>query len=407
MSIENPFEQRLPVPPRETPKNKQQENIELSLEKQELTFEQKMTLGKTWTEMIVDGIDMPENIGEMKQDEIKKWLFESIMKDVGKFAEGLDLQIDIDLAEKIQKTENLEEKSALELEYIKKMHTQVDDIVQKFDKTGKKSTRWDSWPKRMRETKEFNCVGATLLGVHLLEKGGVKSYYGNPYEHVINIAKLSNGEWWYVDFRSGKQSIIKIEPEETKVVDVPTLKIKQPNIIYRLIPIYDNSEIAGSVLANLSSLKHEAENQNISDENMGKKEAKIYLEKYGQNFQKADFSLLHQSLYSKHIEIEKAEEMQKEISRINSIRDFENLVRDYTKTLTKEQERSLKEEIKIKKEAIESLFYHKDESVLEKASPELKKVLELFIEGLKNIKNKYPGAYQEAVDKIVGKIKNL
>jgi hypothetical protein len=259
----------------------------------------------------------------------------------------------------------------------------------------------------MRETKEFNCVGATLLGVYLLEKGGIKSQYGNPHGHVINIAKLSNGEWWYVDFRNGKQNIIKLEPEETEVSAVPTLKINQANIDYRIIPLYDNSEAAGSVLGNLSSLKHEAEDESTSDEDIEKREAKEYLKKYGQNFQEADFSLLHQSLYPKFIEFDKTDEMQKEIARIDSMRDFEKPVQNYTKTLTKEQEKALVEEIKTKKDDIENLFYKDDESVLQSVSSELKRVLELFLESLKNVKEKQPEVYQEAIDKIVGRIRNL
>ena len=347
----------------EIPQFEQPKNIEADVEQQELSPEQKKTLGEVWTEMVIDNESVPENIGEIEQTEIKKWLFDSIMKDIEKFSEELGLQIDAELVEKIQKAESLEEKSALELEYIKKAHAQVDEIVQRFDKSANKSTKWDSWPKRMREAKEFNCVGATLLGIYLLEKGGIESQYGNPHGHVINIAKLSNGEWWYVDFRNGKQNIIKLEPEETKIADVPTLKINQPNIDYKLIPLYDNSKAAGSVLGNLSSLKHEAEDESTPDEDIEKKEARKYLEQYGQNFQKADFSFLHQSLYSKFIEFDKTDEMQKEIARIDSMRDFEKPVQNFTKTLTKEQEKALVEEIKTKKEGIENLFYKDDKSV--------------------------------------------
>ena len=388
-------------------KFEQHKNIEADVEQQELSLEQKKVLGKVWTEMVVDSGSVPENIGEMKQTEIKKWLFDSIMKDIEKFAGEFGLQVEARLVEKIQKAENLEEKSALELEYIKKVHAQVDEIVQKFDRSAGKSTKWDSWPERMRETKEFNCVGATLLGIYLLEKGGIKSQYGNPHGHVINIAKLSNDEWWYVDFRNGTQNIIKLEPEETTIAYVPVLKIKQPNINYRLIPIYDNSEAAGSVLGNLLSLKRKAEDQNTPDEDIEKKEAKEYLERYGQNFQEADFSLLHQSLYPKFIELDKTDEIQKEIARIDSMRDFEKPVQNYTKRLTKEQKKALVEEIKTKKEDIENLFYKENESVLQDVSPELKNVLELFLESLRSVKEKQPEVYQEAIDKIIGRIRNL
>jgi len=391
----------------ETPRSEQPKNIEANIEQQELSPEQKKTLGEVWTEMVIDNGNVPENIEEMTQAEIKQYLFESIMKDIERFSEELGLQIDAELVEKIQNAKSLEEKSALELEYIKQAHAQVDEIVKKFDRSANKSTKWDSWPKRMRETKEFNCVGATLLGIYLLEKGGIKSRYGNPHGHVINIAKLSNGELWYVDFRNGKKNIIKLEPEETNISNVPTLKINQSNIDYRLIPLYTNSEAVGSVLGNLSSLKREAEDKSTSDEDIEKKEAREYLEKYGQNFQKADFSLFHQLLYSKLIEFDKTDEMQKERARIDGMRNFEKPVQNFTKTLTKEQEKVLVEEIKTKKNYIDNLFYKDDESVLKDASSELKKVLELFLEGLRSVKEKQPEVYQEAIDKIVSRIRNL
>lgn len=386
----------------------EQPKKEVNIEQQELSREQKKMLGEIWTEMIIDSGEVPKNIEEMTQVEIKQYLFESIMNDIEKFSQELGLRIDIKLVEKIQHAKSLEEKSALELEYIKQAHAQVDELVKKFDRSSK-STKWDSWPKKMRETKEFNCVGATLIGIYLLEKGGIASKYGRPYGHVINIVKLSNGEWWYVDFRNGPRNIIKLKPGEINISNVPTLKINHPDIDYRLIPLYKNSEVAGSVLGNLSLLQHEAENKNTTnkDEIVEKKEAKEYLEKYGQNFQKVNFSFLHQLLYPDFINFDKTSEMQKEIKQINSMLVFEKSIRDFTKTLTKNQEKILLEEIKTRRDDIENFFYKNNKSVLQTVSSELKKILELLEEGLRIVKEKQPEIYQKAVDKIIGRIKNL
>ena len=70
--------------------------------------------------MAVDNTSLPENISNMTHKDLKKWLFESVMKDVESFANELGLQTDQSLIEKIQKTKSLDEKSALELEYIKR-----------------------------------------------------------------------------------------------------------------------------------------------------------------------------------------------------------------------------------------------------------------------------------------------
>ena len=391
----------------EMPEFEKLNNIHVEQKRQEISPEQKKILGEVWTEMVVDNSDTPKNISVMTTEEIKKWLFESAMKDVESFTNELGLKNDQVLIEKIQKTENLGEKSALELKYIRNIHAQVDNIVHNFDESENKSTKWDSWPKRMRETKEFNCVGAALLGINFLEKGGIKSYYGNPAGHVINIAKLSNGEWWYVDFRNGKQNIIRIEPEETFLADVLVLKINHLSIDYKLIPIYENSEAACSILSNLASLKSAAENKNIPDENIENKEAKEYLEKYKSNFEKTDFSLFHKILYSKFITVRKTKEMQGEIRRINNMREFEKPIQAYTKTLSKEQKEFIIEEIKSKKEFIGNLFYKDDQSVLQKSSPELKKILELYLENLRKTKENQPEIYKEAIDKIIGGIRKL
>ena len=391
----------------EIPEFEKMDNTCAKQERQEIGPEQKKILGEVWAEMAVDNSDTPENISDMTTEEIKKWLFESTMKDIERLENEWGLQANKNLIEKIKKTENLNEKSVLELEYIRNVHDQVDNIVKKFDKSEGKSTKWDSWPKKMRETGKFNCVGATLLGIRLLEKGGVKSYYGNPSGHVLNIVKLSNGDWWYVDFVNGKQNIIKIDPVETTLAGVPVLKINHPSIDYKLIPIYSNSEAPCSILSNLASLKRKTKYENTSDESAERKEEMAYLKRYKDDFQKADFSTFHQTLYPNFIEVEEMKEMQEEILRVDTIRDFEKPVKNHVKTLTKEQEKILIEEIKNKKESIENLFYKDDQSVLQKSSPELKKILELYLENLGKIKEKQQEIYQETIFKIVDGIRKL
>src|SRR3989339_1793781 len=198
----------------EIPEFEKIDNACVKQERQEISPEQKKILGEVWAEMVVDNSDTPKNISGMTTEEIKKWLFESAMKDVESFTNELGLKNDQVLIEKIQKTENLGEKSPLELKYIRNVHAQVDSLVHNFDRSENKSTKWDSWPRRMRETKEFNCVGATLLGINLLEKGGIKSYYGNPGGHVVNIAKLSNGEWCFFYIRRGPPNITPFPPQD-------------------------------------------------------------------------------------------------------------------------------------------------------------------------------------------------
>lgn len=374
---------------------------------QKLSPKQKRILGEVWVEMVTDSEKAPNNIGEMNTNEIKRYLFKSVMEDIERFVEKLGLRIDAKLVESIKTIGDLEEKSALELEYIKQVHAQVDKIVQRFNRSRDRSTKWDSWPKRMRETKEFNCVGAALIGICLLEKGGIKSYYGKPYGHVVNIARLSNGDWWYVDFRNGKQNVVKLRPEETMIAGMPVLKIDQLSLPYKIIPLFDNPEAAGSILGNLSELKREAEDENKSDKDIDKREAKEYLKKYEQNFEKVNFSLLHHLLYPRSSEIMKTNEMQKEEARIDSMRDSEKSVQEYIKTLTGRQKEALIKEIKAKKKDIEDLFLKKNDSVLQEISLELKRVLMLYLESLRHLREKQPEMYQEILNKIVDRIRSV
>ena len=99
--------------------------------------------------------------------------------------------------------------------------------------------------------------------------------------------------------------------------------------------------------------------------------------------------------------------MQGEIRRINNMREFEKPIQAYTKTLSKEQKEFIIEEIKSKKEFIGNLFYKDDQSVLQKSSPELKKILELYLENLRKTKENQPEIYKEAIDKIIGGIRKL
>jgi len=388
----------------EMPNQKKVENI---LEKNKLSPEQKIGLSQSWTEMVVDDENIPKNIGWMNKGEIKKWLFESMMKDVAQLVEELGIKIDTELISKIQNAKDANEKSALELEYTRKVHGQVSEITSGFDKSPDKGTKWDSWPKRMRETKEFNCVGATLVGMHLLESAGIESYYGNPHGHVLNIVRLPNDEWWYVDFRNGKQRMIKINPEETMIEDVRVLRIKQPEIDYELIPIYDNSESAGSILGNLGSLKRNAEKPVDQDDSIDEREAREYFEKHKEGFQKVDFESLHKSLYPKFDELGATKEMQEEGARIRKITGLSEPIQNYLKTLNKEQVINMSKEMKDKKEFIGEMLYRGDASVLQGFSPELGRVLELYLGGLEKLKEKEPEVYKETLDSLVGKIRRL
>lgn len=379
-------------------------NIETEKETAELSIEQKKTLKNVWSEMIVD-IEIPENIEDLNQESFKNMLYQKTREDVDNLADEWGLKPDQKLIESIQKTENAEDRAVLELEYIKKEHARIDEISPKFSGRPDKTTKWDSWPKLMRKNKQFNCVGATLLGMRQLEKGGIKSYYGNPYGHAVNIAKLSNGEWWYVDFRNDKERITKIEPEIIMLADTMVLKIDNPDLGYKLIPIYENSEVVASIIENLASMESEAENQDAIA--IEKREAKEYIDKYEKNFKTTNFSALLRSLYLEKIKIDGTKEMQDEGSRIELIINFDKTLRLYLDSLPKEKTKNLMEEIKKQKESVKNLFKENDESIFENASPDLKKALDILLKNTEKIKEKLPAEYYKIIELVLDRIDKI
>ncbi len=368
-------------------------------------FEQKKILEKIWSEMIISPRKSAKSIEKMTRPEIKHYLFKSVMEDIEIFSQELGIQIDIELIDKIQKEKNLEEKSALELTYIKQIHDQISNIIEKFDESIK-STKWDSWPKKMRESKQFNCVGATLLGIYFLEKANIKSFYGNPYGHAVNIVKLTNGKWYYVDFRNGKDNIIKLKhPKKIDIADTKILQINQVNIDYKLIPFYYNSAIIGSILKNLSVLKQEAKSKPNDNESTEVEEAKDFFKKYQDILEKINFSKLVQWLYPEITEIDETEEMKKEETRVKLIRNLEKSIRNYVKTLNPQENRTLKKEMQTKRKDIEN-FLNEGNKPIQNTSLNLNKLLQLILFNLKDAKEKQPELYQEAIDMFISKIEN-
>ena len=56
---------------------------------------------------------------------------------------------------------------------------------------------------------------------------------------------------------------------------------------------------------------------------------------------------------------------------------------------------------------IKNLFSDEDEAILSKVSPELKDVLEIFLQGLRDMKKNQPEIYEENFDIIINRISNL
>ncbi len=368
-------------------------------EGQELKLEEKKNLVDAWLNIIVDNQKKPDNLESLNNQELKEWLYKTLMDDISKLGEEWHLQPEVDI-EKIKTEKNPELKAKLEIDFIEALRIKIQEFKEVNFQKGR-SNKWDSWPKNMRENRSFNCVGVTLLGMNLLEKAGIQSYYGNPFSHVLNIVKLSNGEWVYVDFLENK--VKKIIPEEITIGGIPTLKLKEPDIIYRYIPLFDKKEVVGSILDNLNVLKNEI--KNIEAEPKDKKEAERIFAKFEKDFQNNDFPFLKEKLYYSRLIFFQTKEMQEERQRIEKILKLSSLMRKYLEILNLQPEK-IKEELITNIDDVERLFREDDKKIFDKVEPQTKEFLQLLFKEMENIKKENLDLYQELGELFINKIKS-
>ena len=395
----------------ETPRPDLSEPVVAEKEKKELTGEQKILLADIWTKVVINDDVSPADIEKMTAEEIRKWLFDSLMHDTNSLAEEWGLAIDRDLIDKIQGAAPGAEREALEVDYFRKAHAKVDVLAKNFFRSPEKSTKWDSWPKKMRETREFNCVGATLLGIRALRESGIENYIGTPYGHIVNIVKTSTGNWFYVDFRNGERNVLKIDPEVVMIGGTRVLKISTPKLDYRLIPIHDTTDIPEAIIVNLASMAKEAEDADVPDRNPAKKDAKKAMARYGALLKRedaAEFDIgeLGERIFPEIIGFDASPEMKNEEARIKHLHNFDNEIDDYVRSLPKEAGARIDLEMKKKKTALLKLVANDDRAIFDGASDELKGFLTALINSLDRLKKQPPEIRDEALAAIVERIKS-
>lgn len=279
----------------------------------ELTPEIKRNLGDAWSEMVVD-TEIPENIEEFDEEELKEWLFNSVMDGVENFVEKEGISADESLIEKIKEENNLEKKAALEIEYIKSLQESIGVYFEDVRERNQR-TKWNSWPKLMEEKKSFNCAGSALIGIHFLEKAGIKSKAGFPVGHVVNVVELSNGEVVYGDLAT-PNSVHKIDPEIKEVNGVDMYDFEYENINYQRMSVFEKEMLTSSILGNLSSINKHSKKE---DDSENTKRAKEYKSRYSKQFEKVSFRELDDHLFENYFSFDRGEEMKEERERIKKL----------------------------------------------------------------------------------------
>lgn len=367
-------------------------------EGRELELKEKENLVDAWLTIAVDNQIQPDNIADLNNEQLKRWFYKTLMEDTSKLAEEWGLQPDIALIEKIREEQNPEQRARIEMDFIEAVRVKIQEF-KKAHPLKNRSDKWDSWPSEMRKNKTFNCVGGTLLGILLLDKAGIRSYYGNPFSHVLSIVKLSNGEWMYVDFLNNQ--VKKIKPQEIMLDGVRTLKLEEPDIIYRYVPLFDNSESVGSIIGNFHSLECDTKDKKVDP--LDKQEAERLFANFAEEFQKNDFSSLHDILYPLKVSLSRSKEMQNEGGRIEKIQLFSSSARKYIETLDTKQKDEVMREIKTNADKIRKLFYEDDREVLDEISPASKKLLQSLVKSTKNVKTRTSDLYRDFVELFVSR----
>jgi len=128
---------------------------EISESKKEFPPNKKRKLSEVWASVVL-GVDVmnEQNIEGLTFVELRNLLNKQLLQETDALLEEWNIQTNESVIEKMQQEEDKTKKAELELDYIKQIHEQIDKLVQGFNHSESKSTKWDSWPDRMRDKKE-------------------------------------------------------------------------------------------------------------------------------------------------------------------------------------------------------------------------------------------------------------
>ena len=289
-----------------------------------------------------------ENIEEIPSDlsieEAKKLLYEKISNTIDKTLEVLDIKINNDLLEKIKQSKDNDEKAMLQEAFINSLMAQLSSIP---------SGKWSFFPEQIQKTKKINCSGSSLLLGSVLKRNGIKSYYGMPAGHAVNIVELSDGSLWYADGRNRKEMVrldAKLNSEEPQI-----LEINNEKIFYKKIIVVPQEYSIRSIIGNFGVLKRTAEN-NIdkidNDENLDA--VNIYESKkdiFGTI--KDNFGDIGASLYPEIDKYDNSELMADERSRVDSYIELAELIQGELNKLDKQTALKIKAELTARTEITE------------------------------------------------------
>lgn len=342
------------------------ENIpEPSLEP--LTPKEKELLVRAWVGPVTNTKPI-EDIETATNEDVKEWMSTSIEEGIATFAEEIDLHPNEQLLQNIQSALSVSEKAAAEKLYLADVFQKLTDAKNRSKENNpSRETRWDSWPTIMQENKTWNCVGAAILGSHLLQQSGIERFHGWPPGHILNIVQLIDKTWWYVDFNNN--TFFEIHPSETQIEGVRTLIIQDPRTNYELIPLFPESDISAAILGNLSSMRFEASDE--TKQGAGKQSAVHQMERYATEFTSAPFNTARRKLFPYVEKLNNSKEEEQERKRLEEVEKKEKehrkicepytqLIADFTASFNEQTLERVLEEARRARQDIELIFMNEN-----------------------------------------------
>jgi hypothetical protein len=142
--------------------------IENEVVERELSSEEKKTLADAWFNLVLGRKNDSTDVEGFDNEQMRAWLYDSLISetlvlrnewginpDIEKYQEALDA---------VDK-EDFTKKGNVQFRFIDFLNDKIVDFDTSHPKGLGRPRRWESWPKTMRESKNFNCVGATLFAI--------------------------------------------------------------------------------------------------------------------------------------------------------------------------------------------------------------------------------------------------
>lgn len=377
-------------------------SAEVVEQSEELPPELKSRLAGIWTELILGTDEAPPDVTAQSNAEFRQWLFESVMAEAKKLLVEWGVDAHADHVEKIRSEREPRARTDLQREYLGLI---AEEIHALRDRLAPGEPKWDSWPSDMRANRRMNCVGSTLLVTTLLQRAGIEHFVGKPVGHSLPIARLDNGEWWYLDALNGRSQVRKVEPKELRLVGVRTLEIHDPVIDYRIVPIRNPEILARAMVGNLNSLQHEG-SEEFTPGDPAAEQARAFLEQHRDTIGDFSFEGLDDRLDPSGQAVRESPEMGEEKARLDVLYDklYDGASREYVAGLPPEQRNAVLQEAKTRAADVHA-FLHGDNGALQGAAAELVTYCQRLRDGLQLMQQKHPSLFDEYIERLVARLR--